>query len=834
MTRRTEGTAAGLTTALDRSGDAIELAILSHLKYTLGRSWDAATIGDLYRSLAYTVRDLAVDVMLETDHRYLREDVKLVHYLSMEFLLGRSLTNNLISLGVYDICRDAIARLGYDIEEVRDEEADPALGNGGLGRLAACFLDSMATLGIPGYGYGINYEFGLFKQEFENGYQIERPDQWLASGSPWLIEHTDEKVFVPLKGRIVGGHDGRSAYDPTWMEWQTLVGIPYDMPIVGYGGRTVNRLRLYAARASDEFDIRIFNQGDYTRAVEQKIASETVTKILYPSDVVRAGQELRLTQEYFLVACALRDIVRRYKRRHADMERFADKNAIQLNDTHPALAVAELMRILVDEEGLPWADAWSITTRTLSFTNHTLMPEALETWPLPLVEYLLPRHLQIIYEINRRFLEHDAAPVFPGDPDVMSRLSLIDEAGERRVRMANLAIVGSHTVNGVAAVHSRLLKETVFREFHQIWPTKFTNVTNGITPRRWLLEANPRLADAISKRIGDGWITDLDRLAEVARYADDRAFQQEAAAVKRANKAHLADLIAETLALKVDPASLFDVQAKRLHEYKRQLLNALHIIHLYLNLLDSPGVEITPRTFVFAAKAAPGYWMAKLIIKLINNIARVVNADRATRGQIKVAFIPDYRVSLAETIIPAADLSEQISTAGTEASGTGNMKFALNGALTIGTLDGANIEIAEAVGRENIYIFGLTVDEVAALRSSGYNPRQFYDADPLIRRVLDAIQSDRFSQDEPGIFQPIVDSLLHRDEYLLLADFAAYVATQERVAVDFRDRPSWMRRSIRNVAHMGRFSSDRSIAEYAQHIWHVDPIPPADEQVAAD
>jgi starch phosphorylase len=825
--------AAGLTTALDRSNDAIELAILSHLKYSLGRTWDTATIGDLYKSLAYTVRDLAMDVMLETDQRYRREDVKLVHYLSMEYLIGRSLTNNLISLGVYDVCRDAIARLGYDLEEAREEEADPALGNGGLGRLAACFLDSMATLGVPGYGYGINYEFGLFKQQFENGYQVEHPDQWLASGNPWLLEHTDEKVFVPLKGRTVGGYGGRPDYTQTWLEWQTLVGVPYDLPIVGYGGHIVNRLRLYAARASDEFDIRIFNQGDYTRAVEQKVASETISKVLYPSDVARPGQELRLTQEYFLVACALRDIVRRHKHRHSDLERFAEKNAIQLNDTHPALAVAELMRILVDEEGLPWEQAWSITTSTISFTNHTLLPEALETWPLSLVEYLLPRHLQIIYEINRRFLEQDATPVLHDDPAALDRISLIDESGDRKVRMANLAVVGSHAVNGVAAVHSRLLTETVFRDFHRLWPDKFTNVTNGITPRRWLLEANPRLAAAISNRIGRDWITDLDQIEDLHRYADDLAFQEEVAAIKHANKLTLADVIAESVDVKVDPATLFDVQAKRLHEYKRQLLNALHIVHLYLQLLDGAGGEITPRTFVFAAKAAPGYWMAKLIIKLINNIAAVVNADPVVRDQIKVAFLPDYRVTLAERIIPAADLSEQISTAGKEASGTGNMKLALNGALTIGTLDGANIEIAEAVGKDNIYIFGLTVAEVAALRANEYNPRWLYESSPRIHAVIDALRSDMFSKDEPGLFQPVIDSLLNRDEYFLLADFDAYVETQERVAVDFLDRSLWTRKAIINIAGMGRFSSDRSITEYASKIWHVRPVPPADLQAAA-
>ena len=824
--------AAGLTFSINPTREAVELAILSHLKYTIGKTWDSATLGDLYMSLAYTVRDLAMDVMLETEQRYRREDVKLVHYISMEFLVGRSLGNNLINLGVYDICKDAVSRLGYDIDEMRDEEVDPALGNGGLGRLAACFLDSMATLGIPGYGYGINYEFGLFRQEFENGYQVERPDHWRASGNPWQIERPDQKVLIPLKGRVVAQNERPQEGSSAWTDWQTLVGVPYDMPIVGYGAETVNRLRLYAARASDEFDVRIFNQGDYTRAVEQKILSETVSKILYPSDSVRAGQELRLTQEYFLVACALRDVIRRYKRAHATIDAFPDKVAIQLNDTHPALAVAELMRILVDEEGVPWTQAWSITTRTLAFTNHTLMPEALETWPVPLVEYLLPRHLQIIYEINQHFLG-EAAPAVADDPAALARVSLIDEHGERRVRMANLAIIGSHAVNGVAQIHSRLLTETIFRDFYRIWPQKFTSVTNGITPRRWLLKANPRLADAITRRIGPGWITDLERVRTMTPFADDGRFREEFAAIKHANKVQLAALIAATTGVTVDPTSLFDVQVKRLHEYKRQLLNALHIIHLYLELLADPEQEITPRTFIFAAKAAPGYWMAKLIIKCINNIAAVVNSDPVVRGRLRVVFLPDYRVTLAEQIMPAADLSEQISTAGKEASGTGNMKLALNGALTIGTLDGANVEIAAEVGPENIYIFGLRVEEVEALRQSGYHPRALYEADPRIRRVVDALQSDIFCKGEPGLFQPLVDSLLNRDEYFLLADFAAYIETQTRVAVDFRDTPAWTRRAILNVAGAGKFSSDRAVTEYARDLWHVQPQPPADEQAMA-
>jgi starch phosphorylase len=807
--------------------ESIEGSILSHLKYMLGKTRATATIDDLYMGLARTVRDLAIDGMLPTQERYRTADVKMIYYLSMEFLMGRALGNNLINLGLYNLCRDAVARLGYDIEEVREREADAALGNGGLGRLAACFLDSMATLGIPGFGYGINYEYGLFKQEIDDGWQVERPDQWLAYGSAWEIERPDEKVFVPYKGYILHEADREShEYNPMWLDWQTIVGVPYDMPIVGFGGRTVNRLRLYAARASDEFNMRIFNEGDYARAVQQKIQSETVSKILYPNDLYRAGQELRLTQEYFLVACAVRDIVHSYKQAHSSFSQFPEKVAIQLNDTHPALAVAELMRILVDEEDVPWLQAWQITTRTFGYTNHTLMPEALEKWPVSLMRELVPRHLEIIYEVNRRFLQ-EAAPILGNDPTKLGRVSLIEEDGDPKVRMANLAIVGSHSVNGVAAIHTELLKQTVVHEFAEIWPEKFNNKTNGITPRRWLLEANPQLAGLITDRIGSGWITDLEQLAALTPLATDPAFQREFREVKHANKIELTRLIRELVRVTVNPESLFDVQAKRLHEYKRQLLNALHVIHLYLDLLEDPNQEFTPRTNIFAAKAAPGYTMAKLIIKLINNIGAVVNRDPRIQDKLKCVFLPDYRVTLAEELIPGADVSEQISTAGKEASGTGNMKLALNGALTVGTLDGANVEIRDAVGAENIYIFGLTVEEIGELRRRGYNPWEQYQSDARIRRVLDALGSEMFCPGQPGLFAPIVDSLLNRgDEYFVLADLPAYIDVQERVARDFRDPAAWSEKAIRNVAGMGVFSSDRTVTQYAREIWGVEPLPP--------
>ncbi len=686
-------------------------AIQHHLSYSLAKQWQQATQRDIFQAVSLAVREWIIDSMLATEERYQRADAKRLYYLSMEFLMGRSLGNNLYNLGLFDLCRNALLNMGVDLEEIRETEPDAALGNGGLGRLAACFLDSLATLDMPGYGYGLNYEFGLFRQKIDNGYQKELPDQWLRNGTPWQIERPEATCIVPVYGYIEHGTDLEGNYNPMWLGWKVLIGVPYDMPVVSYGGTTVNVLRLYAARSSDEFDMEIFNTGDYLKAVEEKMTSETISKVLYPSDAVDAGRELRLLQEYFLVACAVRDIVRCYQQQHGEFEHFADKVAIQLNDTHPALTVAELMRILVDEQSLSWERAWDMTQATLGYTNHTLLPEALEKWPVPLFERVLPRYLQVIYEINHRFLQR-VAQVWPDDAGRLQRMSIIEEGPTKYVRMAHLAIVGSHSVNGVAQLHSELVKSTLVPDFYQLWPERFNNKTNGVTPRRWLLKANPLLATLISKTIGDDWITDLIALKALEPYADVRSFQDEFRQVKRANKARLAKVIFDTVRVQVDPTSLFDIQAKRIHEYKRQLLNALHIIDQYLRIVEDGRDLAVPHTYIFAGKAAPGYWAAKQIIKLVNNIGQVINHDPRVRDQLKVVFLPDYRVSLAEKLIPAADLSEQISTAGKEASGTSNMKFALNGSLTIGTLDGANIEIKEEVGEENIFIFGKTAEEI--------------------------------------------------------------------------------------------------------------------------
>ena len=799
-------------------------ALHHHLRYSLGKHPEALSVHDRYLGTALAVRDWLVDRMLETDARYDAVDAKRVYYLSLEFLMGRSLGNNLVNLGILELGRGLLQDLGADLEEVRDAEHDAALGNGGLGRLAACFLDSLATLGMPGYGYGINYEFGLFRQEISGGYQREKPDNWFAEHCPWLLERPDEACQIPVYGRVEHGADRRGHYNPQWMDWQLIVGVPHDMPVVGYGGRTVNVLRLYSARASDDFDMEIFNAGDYLRAVEQKMTSETISKVLYPSDAVPAGRELRLLQEYFFVACAIKDIVRRYQRRHSTFDAFASKVAIQMNDTHPALAVAELMRTLVDEHDVPWDTAWEITRATCGYTNHTLLPEALERWPVPLFARVLPRHLQIIYEINRRFLDQVVAR-WPGDDHRLQRMSLIEEGGEQQVRMAHLAIVGSHSVNGVSALHSELVTTTLVPDFFQLWPERFNNKTNGVTQRRWVLKANPGLAALLTEAVGDGWVTDLDRLRGIEPLADDAGFQQRFLAVKRANKERLAGVILDGCRVVVDPDALFDVQAKRIHEYKRQLLAAMGVIDTYLGLVDDGIDPVAPRTYVFAGKAAPGYWAAKQIIKLINNLAQVINADPRARGRIRVAFVPDYRVSLAERIVPAADLSEQISTAGKEASGTGNMKFAMNGALTIGTLDGANIEIRDAVGGENIFIFGLQAAEVAALQRSGaYRPRDVYDRDPRVRRVIDSLASDRFCPREPGLFQWLADTLLGHDEYFHLADLGSYLDTQERVGQEFVEPVTWARKAILNVARTGTFSSDRTIREYADTIWGVRSV----------
>ncbi len=804
---------------------AIQESIRRHAKYSLAKAWRDLSARDLFTVVALAVRDQMVERMLETEQRYAQKDPKRLYYLSMEFLIGQSLGTNLRNLGIHELYRQALSNLGADLEAVEESEEDAALGNGGLGRLAACFLDSFATLGMPGFGYGINYEYGLFKQEIDNGYQREKPDNWLAQGTPWQIARPDDACLVPVYGRIEHGIDRQGTYNPMWMDWKVLIGIPHDMPIVGHGGRTVNFLRLYSARASRDFDMQIFNDGDYFKAVEQKIASETISKVLYPSDAVVAGRELRLVQEYFLVACAVRDIVRRFQQNHESFREFSAKVAIQLNDTHPALTVAELMRILVDEKGLPWEEAWEITQAGVGYTNHTLAPEALEKWPVPLLDYVLPRHLQIIYEINRRFLDQ-VAVAYPGDTERQRRMSLIEESAPQQLRMAHLAIVGSHSINGVSAIHTGLIKASLVPDFYQLWPERFNNKTNGITQRRWLLKANPSLADLIRTTIGDRWITDLSQLRALEDWSTDAGFLAEFRRIKRTNKEKLARVIRESSHLEADPDSLFDIQVKRIHAYKRQLLNVMHIVHEYLSLIEDGRQPAVARTYVFAGKAAPGYTWAKQIIKLIHSVGRVINKDSRASQWIKVAFIPDYRVSLAEKIIPTADLSEQISTAGREASGTSNMKFALNGAVTIGTLDGANIEILEEVDAENIFIFGLRASEVQAMREQrSYRPRDNYDRDPRVRRVADAFRSNLFCPDDPGLFAHIHQTILDgNDEHFHLADLPAYLEAHEEAAAAFNDRAAWARMAVLNVARIGIFSSDRTVQEYARDIWHIEAV----------
>ena len=811
-----------------RSVAEFRRAICRHVRYSLGLDLPQASPADLYWATSLAVRDLLIDSRIRTEERYRRAGAKRVYYLSMEFLIGRSLGKNLYNMEVFETVAAALGELGTDLAQIRECERDAGLGNGGLGRLAACFLDSLATLHMPGYGYGINYRYGLFRQEIHNGYQREKLDNWLDNGSPWQIERREQACIIPLYGRIEHSRDRQGEYNPMWLDWEILIGVPYDMLIAGYGGQTVNTLRLYSARASDEFDMQIFNRGDYVRAVQRKVASETVSKVLYPADDIEAGRELRLIQEYFFVACALRDIMRRFRRDHDDLQDFGRKVAIQLNDTHPALAVAELMRMLVDENGLPWEKAWRITRETTAYTNHTLLSEALERWPVELIEHVLPRHMQIIFEINRRFLDR-VAELRPGDGDRLARMSLIEESPVKQVRMAHLALAGSHAVNGVAALHSELVKTTLFPDFYELWPGMFSNKTNGITPRRWLLNANPELAELISGHIGRGWITDLDRLRELEPLAADAAFRERFDRIKLRNKEKLARIIFDTTRVRVDPRSLFDIQAKRIHEYKRQLLMVMGIIDRYLGIVERGDFPQSPRACIFAGKAAPGYVAAKQIIKLINSVAEVVNGDARARDWLKVAFVPDYRVSLAEKMIPAADLSEQISTAGKEASGTGNMKFALNGALTVGTMDGANIEILEEVGRDNIFIFGLHVDQVQEMRRQGYDPRAIYDRDERLRSVVDAMASDRFCPGEPGLFQPLCDALLDGgDPYFHLADFAAYLAVQAEIDGCYGERNGWIEKAVLNVARMGKFSSDRTIGQYAREIWKVAPVPPED------
>ncbi len=807
--------------------ESLRADVRRHLRYSLARLPETASSHDVFQALALSVRDRLAERMLDTEARYRRTDAKRLYYLSMEFLLGRSLESHLVNLGLREAAAGAMADMGRDLTAVMDQESDAALGNGGLGRLAACLLDSLASQDYPGFGYGLHYELGLFHQEIENGRQREKPDRWLKMGSPWEIERPEEACMVPVYGRIEHTRDLFGHYNPMWLDWRLIVGVPRDFLISGYGGRTVNRLRLYAARASDDFDMEIFNQGDYLEAVKQKITSETISKILYPSDSIREGRELRLVQEYFFTACAIRDIVRRYRADHDGLEGLADRVAIQLNDTHPALAVAELMRLLVDEEQADWDAAWETVRETVAYTNHTLLHEALEKWPVDLFERVLPRHLQIIYEINHRFLKWAAAARSVG-PDRLERISIIEEGPPRQVRMAHLAIRGSHAVNGVARLHTRLLTETVVPDFHDLWPDRFVSVTNGITHRRWLLTANPALADLITDRIGPGWITDPEQLDALRPAADEPDFRAAFRRVKAQNKARLTEIIRRNTSVTPRPDTLFDVQVKRIHEYKRQLLNILGIIHRYLSIVEDGRTDAVGRTFIFAGKAAPGYWAAKEIIHLIHRVGRVINADRRLDGRLKVVFIPDYRVSLAERIIPAAEVSEQISTAGTEASGTGNMKLALNGALTVGTLDGATIEMRDRIGAEHLFLFGHTADALDRLRSAGgIDPRKYYDADPRIRRVMDTIASDRFCPEAPEALDWIFDTLVNRDDpYCHLADLGSYIDAQDAVDALYRDPPAWDRKAILNIAGMGYFSSDRTVATYARKIWSLSPCPP--------
>jgi starch phosphorylase len=806
----------------------LKQAILRHLTYTLARDVHTATTRDWWIATAMAVRESILARLIATQGVHNDQNVRRLYYLSLEYLMGRLTENNVYNTDHFDAVVTALKELGIDFNEIREQEVDMGLGNGGLGRLAACFLDSLATLDYPAIGYGIHYEFGLFKQEFVNGHQIEHPDSWMIFGTPWEVLRPEYSVTIQIYGQVENVFDDLGNYRPRWVNTKNVMGVPYDIPIAGYGTKTVNLLRLWASRSTEEFDLAAFNSGGYVEAVREKVVGETISKVLYPNDKTENGKELRLVQQYFFVACSLRDIIRRHFRnddKGNTWDNFADKVAVQLNDTHPAVAVPELMRILLDEENMPWDKAWAIVNRVFGYTNHTLLPEALEKWSVPLFGRVLPRHLQIIFEINKQLMAVVAAK-WPGDVDKMRVCSIIDEGGAKAVRMANLSVVGSHAVNGVAALHTELLKKDLFPEFDALYPGKFQNKTNGITPRRWLLDCNPRLSTLITRTLGHtDWAKDLDKLRGLEKVAGDAAFQKEFMAIKRANKVDLAAVIKADCGIDVSPDALFDVQIKRLHEYKRQHLNLLHILALYRRILQNPSLDMVPRVFVFAAKAAPGYDLAKNIIRAINLIGAKINTDPRIGGKLKVAFLPNYRVSLAERIIPAADLSEQISTAGKEASGTGNMKLALNGALTIGTLDGANVEIGEEVGSENIFIFGMTVEQVEALKAKGYNPWDFYNADEELKAIVDWLGSNFFTPGESNAFAHVHHSLLGGgDPYMVLADFRAYSDAHRKVDAMYRDTAKWAKSAILNTARVGKFSSDRTIREYAEQIWKLPAV----------
>ncbi|MET0002592.1 MAG: glycogen/starch/alpha-glucan phosphorylase [Candidatus Thiodiazotropha sp.] len=801
----------------------IQRSASNHLVYTIGKDPYTATDHDWMMAFSHVIRDHLIERWMETQRNFYRHDAKRVYYLSMEFLIGRSLINSLLNMDIHDACTEALHKLGIELERLRNLEHDAALGNGGLGRLAACFLDSIASLNIPGYGYGIRFEYGMFRQKIENGCQVELPENWLIHDNPWEFPRPEVSYRVRFGGRVMEYQDttGRRHFD--WIEGDVVIAQAYDTPIPGYKNDTVNNLRLWSAKAYEDFDLSRFNEGEYTEAVVGKTLSENISKVLYPNDSSTMNKRLRLKQQYFFVCASLKDILRRFFTDHDSLSELPDKVAIQLNDTHPAIAIPEMMRLLMDKHHLEWQPAWEITTRVFSYTNHTLLPEALETWPVDIFEQLLPRHLQLIMEINRRFLLM-LGHLHPGDMDILRRLSIIDEGNGRRIRMAHLAIIGSHKVNGVSALHSELLRKSTFKDFNSFYPGKIINITNGITPRRWLYQSNRGLSTLISDAIGPEWIRDLSQIKQLESLAEDSAFQERFCAIKQANKQRLAKLILYYLDSKVDSNMLFDVQVKRIHEYKRQLLNLFRAIALYNRLLDDPNANHVPRAILFGGKAAPGYTMAKLIIRLINDVADVIDNDPAVSDRLKILFIPNYDVTTASDIIPAAELSQQISTAGMEASGTGNMKLALNGALTMGTMDGANVEMQENIGADNIFIFGLTTEDITRLNRQGYQPRRYYDSDPVLKRIIDMIANGFFSPEEPARYRMITDNLLNKDHFKVIADFKSYLEVSDRADQLYLNTAEWNRRAILNTARMGYFSSDRTIQEYAEKIWHVKPI----------
>ncbi|MDT8447239.1 MAG: glycogen/starch/alpha-glucan phosphorylase [bacterium] len=806
--------------------EAFKANFRTRMNLTLGRGLNAASKRDQFMALAYTVRDEMIDKWIKTQDRYYESNPKRVYYLSLEFLMGRTMGNALLNLGMIEVARKALADLEMDLDLLEEYEKDAGLGNGGLGRLAACFLDSMATLDLPAYGYGIRYEYGMFNQTIENLKQVEHPDNWLHDGNPWEISRTEDSYEVHFGGRITAFRNISDQYRDVWEEGERVNAVSYDMPIPGYQTDTVNTLKLWSAYSTESFNLETFNEGNYIDAIVDKHQSEVISKVLYPNDKSYQGKELRLKQQYFMVSASLQDIIHRLEKCGDTVHNLPNKVAIQLNDTHPSIAIPELMRILLDQYNFGWDDAWEITTNTFAYTNHTVLPEALEAWPVPLIEKILPRHIRIIYEINQRFLDQVAA-YFPGDFDRRARMSIVSEGEPQQIRMAHLAIVGSYSVNGVAELHSKLLMTGIFKDFYELYPGKFNNKTNGITPRRWLKHCNPLLSDLITKKIGSAWVKDLDELRRLESCADDPDFQEAWRKVKRKNKAALGKLIHDITNVVVETDSIFDVQIKRVHEYKRQLLNILNVIAMYNRIKDGDTENFVPRTVIFGGKAAPGYYRAKEIIHLINAVGNLVNRDRRVGRLLKVVFLPNYGVSLAERIFPGSDLSEQISTAGMEASGTGNMKFALNGALTIGTLDGANVEIKEEVGDENIYIFGLTEEEVRQTRATGYDPNRFIEEDWELKRVLQQIRDGYFSPNKPDQFMDIYNAVTHEgDHFMVAADFRAYADCQERLAQAYRNQALWTKMSILNVARIGKFSSDRVIGQYAQEIWGVDPSLP--------